>query len=75
MCKYAKLVRIFLITLGSFTVLESSVIILKTVKILLSEPGNALTSVALVTLLLGMMLAVGGTCLAVRGRKYEDHRA
>jgi hypothetical protein len=73
MRKTAKLIRLFLITLGLFTVLVSFTIIFNTVKVLSSEPGNGLLSVALVVLLLGMMLTVGGICLAVRCGKNRNH--
>jgi hypothetical protein len=70
-----KLVRLFLTTLGVFTLLVSCPVIFHSVAFLYSEPSEALLGVSVAALVLGVLLAVGGTCLVFHGRKYENPRA
>ena len=72
MYKYTKLIRLFLASLGLFTVLVSSTVIFHAVTFLSSQPRDALLYVSIVALLLGIFLALGGACLAFRGAKYNE---
>lgn len=62
-------VRPFLVALSALTVTESGVVVFRSASLLRAWHGDALFDASMVVLLLGVMLGIGGACLAFRGIK------
>ena len=75
MLKYIRLIRLFLVNLGVFTLLVATTVIYQVAMFLGGQPNDAYFGVSLVALLLGVLLASGGTCLVFSGYKYGNQGA
>lgn len=75
MPKHIRYIRLLLIALGLFTVLVSFVAICRATALLRAVHGDSLFNASIVAFLLGILLALGGGCLALRGRNYGISRA
>jgi len=63
-------VRLALTALGLWTVMLSFMVIFRAITQLRAWQGDALSDASIVALLLGVLLALGGGCLAIRGIKH-----
>ena len=63
-------VRLALTALGLWTVMLSFLVIFRAITQLQAWQGDALSDACIVALLLGVLLALGGGCLAIRGIKH-----
>jgi len=68
-------VRLTLTALGLWTVMLSFIVIFRATTQLRAWQGDALSDASIVAILLGVLLAVGGGCLVVRGIKYQSRAA
>jgi hypothetical protein len=75
MLKYIRLIRLFLVNLGVFTLLVATTVIYHAGMFLWGQPHDAYFGVSLVALVLGVLLASGGTCLVFSGYKYGNQGA
>jgi hypothetical protein len=75
MKKQITFVRLFLMALGLFTLLVGSAITYQVGPLFRAFKGDALFGVSTVAFVLGVFLVIGGTCLAIRGRKYGSCEA
>jgi hypothetical protein len=68
-------VRLAITAVGLLTVMLSFIVIFRAITQLRAWQGDALSDASIVALLLGVLLALGGGCLALRGMKYQRHGA
>lgn len=68
-------IRLALIVLGLWTVTLSFMIIFGAIAQLRAWQGDALSDASIVALLLGVLLTLGGGCLALRGIKFGSRDA
>ncbi len=68
-------VRLALTALGLWTVMLSFLVIFRAITQLRAWQGDALSDASIVALLLGVLLALGGGCLALRGIKQGSRAA
>ena len=67
-----RFVRLALTALGVWTVIQSFIVIFRAINQWRGWQGDALSDASIVALLLGVLLALGGGCLALRGIKYQS---
>lgn len=70
-----KSIRLVLIALGLWTLLLSLMVIAPAVAQLRTPQEDALSDASIVLLMLGVLLALGGACLARRGLNYATPAA
>jgi hypothetical protein len=68
-------VRLAITALGLLAVMLSFIVIFRTITELHPWQGDALSDASIVVLLLGVLLALGGGCLALRGIKHGSRAA
>ncbi len=68
-------VRLAITAVGLLTVMLSFIVIFRAITQLRAWQGDALSDASIVALLLGVLLALGGGCLALRGMKHGSHAA
>ena len=72
MLKKTRYIRIALAIVGLWTSVSSFLVIRMAIPELSGAREDALSDVSMVILLLGILLAIGGACLAQRGIKYQS---